>query len=121
MKKSACVVSVLTALVVVLVGVLFLLQTSGCGSGGGCGGTTFVNESGETVIVSANTLSGIQFDTFTLADGASNKVCGNDTDDIMGDYEWPDGDTYSKGLTWSGGDFCIYLLTDHTATTGNCE
>lgn len=99
---------------------IVVLGASACGGGDGCGGTTFVNESGETATVSANSLSGIQFDTFTLADGAEKKICGDDTNDILADYTWPGGDTASLGLTWSGGDFCIYLSSVHTAESGNC-
>lgn len=113
------VLSIMTVLTIA-VGALLIVSLSGCGGGGSCDGTTFVNESGETVTVSASSTSGIQFSTFTLAPGDSRKVCGDDVNGIGGDYEWPDGDTAQLGLTWSGGNFCIYLLSNHTAESGNC-
>ena len=112
-------VGCLTLFIMMVVGMVFG-PGFGCGGGGSCDGTTFVNQSGETVSVSANSLSGIQFDSFTLADGEERKVCGDDTNDIVGDYEWPDGETASEGLTFSGGDFCIYLLSDRSVESGNC-
>lgn len=98
----------------------FLLFTASCGGGDGCGGTIFVNQSGELVIVSASSTSGIQFDTFTLEDDEETKVCGNDTDGITADYEWPNADTASLGQTNSAADICIYLLSNHSATSGTC-
>lgn len=98
---------------------LFWIQGCGSSSDGGCGGSTFVNQSSQNVTVSANTLSGISFSTFTLAPSASSKVCGNDTDDIMADVTWADGATESKGTTWSGWDgfFCITSSQVLTGTT----
>lgn len=96
-----------------------LFYLIGCG-GGGCDGTIFVNQSTtESVTVSANSLSGISFDTFTLAPGEQKKVCGDDTKDILGDYTWPNGDTASLGQTNSSGDICIFLTTSHTAISGS--
>lgn len=100
-------------------GVPLFLSTLGCG-GSSCGGTTFVNESSETVTVSADSTSGISFSTFTLEAGEEKKVCGDDVNTINATYEWPDGDTANLGLTFSGGDFCIFLSEAHTASSGNC-
>lgn len=108
----------------IVVCLLFCIQ--GCGGSGdsACGGSTFVNQSTQNVTVSANALSGISFSSFTLSPNASNKVCGNDTDDIMADVTWADGTTASKGVTWSGWDgfFCITSTQVLTGSTeANCS
>lgn len=108
----------------VVVCLLCLIQACGGSGDSGCAGSTFVNQSSQNVTVSANALSGISFSTFTLSSNASNKVCGNDTDDIMADVEWADGTTASKGVTWSGWDgyFCITSTQVLTGSTeANCS
>jgi len=110
----------ISSLFLLIICALIFINVSSCGGGSSCGGTTFVNQSSEAVTVSASATSGIQFSTFTLQPGEEKKICGDDTNGIGGDYAWPDGDTAQLGLTWSGGDFCIYLLSDHSADSGNC-
>lgn len=106
-------------LLVLTVSGFLLAGTTGCG-GSACDGTIFVNESTtEDVVVSANALSGVQFDTFTLGPDEQQKVCGDDNEDILGDYEWEDGDTANLGQTCSSCDICIFLEADHTATSGD--
>jgi len=118
MNKTLATLSLSLFAVLIIAGIALLANTTGCGSD--CGGTIFVNWSGSTVTVSAHSLSGISFSTFTLEDDAEKKICGDDENDIMGTYTWANGDTYDKGMTWSGGDFCMYILSDHTAETDNC-
>jgi len=96
------------------------LFIASCGSSISCNGTIFVNLSGELVIVSASSASEIEFDTFLLENDEEEIVCGNDTDSITADYEWPNGDTASLGQTNSAADICIFLLSDHTASSGVC-
>ncbi len=120
MVKKAQYLSFVATAAALLAGLSLSGISAGCSGGSSCDGTTFVNESSETVTVSANSLSGIQFDSFTLDAGEQATVCGDDAEDIMGDYEWPDGDTDSRGTTCSSCGTCIYLLSDHTSETETC-
>lgn len=119
MIKSIRLPLLLLIVSIATLGTLLFLNTLGCG-GSSCGGTTFVNQSSETVTVSADSFSGISFTTFTLAAGEEKKICGDDTNTISADFEWPNGDTANFGQTNSGGDACIYLSAAHTASGGTC-
>lgn len=117
--RSACVIR---PILFTLLGTYILMCAQACGGGGGgCEGSTFVNQSTQSVTVSANSLSGIAFSSFTLAAGASNKICGNDTDDIMADVAWADGTTGNKGQTWSGWDGYFCITSSHQILTGMTE
>jgi hypothetical protein len=118
MRKKWKMLLVLPAVAVVA---MLVFLSSGCGGGGSCDGLTFVNASGESVIVSASATSGIAFGTFTLSTGESNQVCGNDTDGISGVYTWPNADTYEKGSTNSSANVFMCLLPSHTASMENTE
>lgn len=122
MKKKHSVIPAVRSTVVASLCLCLFFCAQACGGGGGaCGGSTFVNQSTQSVTVSANALSGIQFTAFTLAADASNKVCGNDTDDIMADVAWADGTTDSKGVTWSGWDGFFCITSSHQILTGQTE
>lgn len=103
-----------------LIAVSFMLSLQGCTTDGGCDGTIFVNDSTEDIIVSASSVSQVQFETFIFGPGEEVEVCGNDTDSIDANYEWPNGDTANLGLTNSAADLCIFLLENHTAISGDC-
>ena len=121
MRKKWGALSILSAVSLVAVVAFVFFSGSSCGGGGDCDGLTFVNASGETVVVSASATSGISFDTFILSDGESSKVCGNDTDGISGTYTWPNADTYDKGSTNSSANLFMCLLPSHTASLENTE